>query len=1251
MSSQPPTRRSARFWLLLGSILALALCLGGAIYILISYPLWGSTAVSNPPISWRGLPTPIVTRPGWQSFSNAQKINDLAQHDGLIWAASDGGLLVWQSGEGSRGNVAKFTAEHGLAENLTTSVAVGIDGTIWIGTATSGISHFDGTRWQTFTSSDGLPGNEVRDLVVAADGTVWAATANGIARYDGRRWFSYTRSRTLLQLPSNNVTSLTLAADGTTLFAGTAEGLVQFNGRSWDSLAQVGSRAFNHVQDVTVTPDGQLWAATQGGLVQYDGSRWQLFTTVDGLASDNIHGVVAQPDGTVWLSYGQQGLGVTQFEANNSVPRATAVTASAGLPDAQIFAILPSGRDIWLGSGAGLILHLASGGWESFEAPSEIPSHQMVDLVSADGQMWLGSSAGVSRFNGSAWELMTDGLPETAVSSLTQDSDGQLWATFKNVGQAAARFDKASDRWQPLSCPVSGPASPYVRHIVQTNDGLLWLATEAGLATFDGRSQQWNLLTTADGLPGNVVQSLALGPAGLWVGTNQGLAVQQDGRWTILNAADVREMAIAPDGTVWFITADGVVRLRGGQQQTLPVPPVSQVYDVLATDAGFWLAANEGVAFFAAQQEGTGRWQRFAQGDGLPKGRVTALAAAADGTVWASSQLQSDDRPLSSALYGSYAIHHDYLSFWNGRLWQPAIRPASVGLLHPIITSIVTTADGATWLGSLGGVSRFDGQQWTNFTVLDGLPGHELYQLLAVGDVVWAVTHGGLAQFNPASQRWKSFADVGNWGHYEDVRIAADASGTLWAGSGTDLLRYDGQRWQHVPIDLPDPAVEVRDFVVTADGRLWLTAHLDTPGLTEQFLAEYDGTEWQWHAVQLPANQQIAPFSHLWLGPDGRLWASNDSSLWVFALSAGTVSQPSQYPELIRAITDLTFLADGTPVASTRFSATPLLLLAEGANPIDLPLEASRTFAITSGADNRLWVGTDQGAAQQLPDGRWQLFPLTESEMDQTVSELTVARDGRLLLGTTNGSVLQWADGQVDILAAGAANGAGFPVSALFEDGNEQLWRGSFGGSVARLAGDTWQPFPASPPNYGETVQDAAVSDKTTIWLATSNEIISVTTVGERTVCQRVAVADFPAAGGLLADLADELWLVSERIVYRGNAAGFERKGTLALPITALAPDGAVWYITQTELVRVRADQRLPMAHGLPPETITTLAIAPDGTIWLGTTDGAAIFTGGQWQWLTTANGLASNHVTHIAFADDGAIWFGTPGGVSVLRP
>lgn len=62
---------------------------------------------------------------------------------------------------------------------------------VWIATADGGISRFVQGRWTTFTAAAGLPSEDVRGLALDRHGRVWAATAAGVAYYDGQVWVPY----------------------------------------------------------------------------------------------------------------------------------------------------------------------------------------------------------------------------------------------------------------------------------------------------------------------------------------------------------------------------------------------------------------------------------------------------------------------------------------------------------------------------------------------------------------------------------------------------------------------------------------------------------------------------------------------------------------------------------------------------------------------------------------------------------------------------------------------------------------------------------------------------------------------------------------------------------------------------------------------------------------------------------------------------------------------------------------------------
>ncbi|MGD2105588.1 MAG: two-component regulator propeller domain-containing protein, partial [Anaerolineae bacterium] len=71
---------------------------------------------------------------------------------------------------------------YGLAENVLSCIAIGSDGTIWIGAADNGVSRFDGVSFTRYTAAHGLIDNEILSIVEAPDGAVWASSISGVSR-------------------------------------------------------------------------------------------------------------------------------------------------------------------------------------------------------------------------------------------------------------------------------------------------------------------------------------------------------------------------------------------------------------------------------------------------------------------------------------------------------------------------------------------------------------------------------------------------------------------------------------------------------------------------------------------------------------------------------------------------------------------------------------------------------------------------------------------------------------------------------------------------------------------------------------------------------------------------------------------------------------------------------------------------------------------------------------------------------------
>jgi ligand-binding sensor domain-containing protein len=179
---------------------------------------------------------------------------------------------------------------------------------------------------------------------------------------------------------------------------------------------------------------------------------------------------------------------------------------------------------------------------------------------------------------------------------------GAAWATLSASGAWAGEIARPAERpfviksWQT----EDGLPQNTVNAIVQTRDGYLWLATQGGLARFDG--VRFRTFGLRDGLRSVQVSALLEdGHGTLRVGTTGGgLSRWEQGRFVTFTEVEgladssVPALARGKDGAVWVGTPRGLHR---------------------------WQRGN---------------FQRFGDGEGLPAKSIRALLAGAKGNLWVS---------------------------------------------------------------------------------------------------------------------------------------------------------------------------------------------------------------------------------------------------------------------------------------------------------------------------------------------------------------------------------------------------------------------------------------------------------------------------------------------------------------------------------------------------------------------------------------------------------------------------------------
>jgi signal transduction histidine kinase/ligand-binding sensor domain-containing protein len=410
----------------------------------------------------------------------------------------------------------------------------------------------------------------------------------------------------------------------------------------------------------------------------------------------------------------------------------------------------------------------------------------------------------VSRvFGHQAWSS-ENGLPQNSVHQILQTRDGYLWIATEG---GIARFNGIQFT---IFNRETDPAitSNDTCCLAEDRSGALWIGTSDGLLRYAGGAFQ--RYTTTDGLPSPVVLSLAPAADGsVLVLTSGGLARYDGGKFTQL-ANGVTALGTGPDRTVWFATATGIFRYpEKHPSASFPVPTTEPIEGVGSLQDGSpWVRTRTALMLW-----NRGHLRTWHTGHELPGTRVQSFLADFRGTLWVGTDRGLVPLLLSPVLNTRLEIQPalgatSILTMFEDRehnLWVGTdttglhiLRQQNFRTLPSVsgypITSITQTVDGTVWLGSEGeGLFRHDGGQTRlPLSTKDGLISDVILTLAADRDgSLWIGTPDGLNHLRDGKIESYTSAD----GLPDDFirSLFADRDGSLWVGTRRGLAhRQDG---------------------------------------------------------------------------------------------------------------------------------------------------------------------------------------------------------------------------------------------------------------------------------------------------------------------------------------------------------------------------------------------------------------------------------------------------------------------------
>ncbi len=550
------------------------------------------------------------------------------------------------------------------------------------------------------------------------------------------------------------------------------------------------------------------------------------------------------------------------------------------------------------------------------------------------------------------------------------------------------------------------------------------------------------VFTDQNGLPQNSLTAMVTDSRGfLWVGTQDGAARFDGQTWTTVNMPErstsnwIRAILVRRNGDLWFGTESGGIfvysngNFTSGFRKGKDNFPANSIYDLVETTEGdkttIWAATfGSGIGKFE-----DGKWTFFnRQNSGLPDDYVRCLLPASD-----------------------------------------------------------TDGSRILWIGTMGGLVRFQNGSWKVYGLADGLPDLQvrcLYQTESeTGEkVLWfGMYKGGLATFRGGRFTWEAASIAGS----SFIRVIYQTVGprgekTLWVGTNSGGLAFlKNGKWDVYNVAsgvMPNNEVTCLLETRVGNGPPLLWAGTNSGGLARLRLGK-------WQRVVNPPNsipllgiksllETTAPDGHrtLWLGTRANGLARFENDAWeVFS------TEKKNFPHRLCGSLYRTAAVTGGEAVWAGTGGGGIVVFQNGKttfyNKDNSGLSDNNVWAFLETTDSDggpiLWIGTEGGLVK-FRNGVWTTFTTANSRLPHNyVAALaeTVEPDGSRILwiGTFGGGLVRIHNGAWETFFVGKDNFPNNVVRTLLitrsKDGHRTLWAGTYGGVVYRnldVPGSGW---------------------------------------------------------------------------------------------------------------------------------------------------------------------------------------------------
>lgn len=520
------------------------------------------------------------------------------------------------------------------------------------------------------------------------------------------------------------------------------------------------------------------------------------------------------------------------------------------------------------------------------------------------------------------------------------------------------------------------------------------------------------------------------------------------------------------------------------------------------------------------------------------------------------------------------------------------------GLAQSQVRCLYQDKNGFIWAGTLGGVSQFDGREFTNWDVQDGLLANQVSSFCEMPDGRMAVgTIGGISWITRTGIKSLPFRT--GWSETTVNALSLDKDNRLWIGTENGLCYFENDSIHYFEKENPLASAHIKSFYTDRSGRLLITTK-------EKVL----------------------------------IWKGNSAELFYVPEDSET-----NFFDLVQTASGQFWLAT---------KGQGLVRLDEnGKNPVSYGFESGLSTSTITGLltdeNDQLWITSRFGYFRY--DGKT-LTSFSEKNGLKTpdIRDILEDNEGNLWLASYGSGILKFTGEAFSFYNKddGLSSDA---IMSITQDTSGHIWFSTFDQGICKLVGDTIESYDLKDITGNSRIWSSINDQNANQWFGSSDGLF---------LFSKGKFSQFTEDDSLPDRTVLCLFEDSKKRLLVGTAKGFAMfngKSFVPLPgenlpatrVRDIDEDrtSRIWLATREGVYRYDGNgfDHYGEKEGILGNTSYCVEIDPQNRIWVGTQNGIALFNGEKFETISVGSSSGSNTINFLKY-HAGKLWIGTNDGL-----